>query len=372
MVKLVGGAFEGAYSFGSRFEQGTGTKPDELIAATIFLDFEKISLGSYDRPVKMKMILDEAKRVLEIEAEAILAIKDRLNASFTKAVELILECKGRIIISGMGKSGLVGRKIAATLASTGTPAFFIHPGEAIHGDLGMITDDDILLAISKSGNTEELAAILPYIKRKGLKLIAMVGNLNSHLAKVADIVLDVTVAEEACPLGQAPTASTTAALALGDALAIVLLKKRGFRLEDFASLHPGGSLGKRLITRVEDLMHTGDDIPFVYPDATLAEVLVVMTSKKLGCTCVADSDNHLLGIFTDGDLRRLLPTKPNLDALKINEIMTRNPSTIDKDSLAVKALKVMEGRITQLPVVDSNNRLIGIVHIHDLLKAGIV
>jgi arabinose-5-phosphate isomerase len=320
-------------------------------------------------------MLETAKRVLRIEAEAILNMIERLDDNFSRAVEMILACPGRVVVTGMGKSGLICQKIASTMASTGTPTLFLHPAEGIHGDLGMLMKGDVVIAVSNSGTTEELLRILPIIKRMGLSLITMSGNPNSPLAKAGDAFLDISIREEACPLGLAPTASTTATLAMGDALAVTLLERRGFREEDFALFHPGGALGKRLLLRVEDLMHSGRDIPLVHFSTPLKEALFEITSKKLGVTGVIDDRQQLIGVFSDGDLRRSI--EKGLDALHrpIEELMSRNPKRILRVDLAAKALQVMEVHsITSLFVFDGEEGRtpVGIVHLHDLLKAGVV
>ncbi|RLA95494.1 MAG: D-arabinose 5-phosphate isomerase [Deltaproteobacteria bacterium] len=321
------------------------------------------------------MILERAKRVLEIEARAVAGLKERLNDEFVRAVELILRCEGKVVVTGVGKSGIIGKKIASTLASTGTPAFFLHPTEGVHGDLGMLDRRDVVLAISRSGETEELSQLLPLIKRQGNRLIAFTGNPSSSLAKAADVVIDVGVDQEACPLGLAPTASTTAALAMGDALAVALLEERGFRREDFARLHPGGVLGRRLLLRVRDLMHVGEEFPRVWEETSMKEVLVEMTSKRLGVTAVMDGGGRLVGVITDGDLRRALERYPDLLQRRASEIMTRNPKGIEADALAAEAVKRMEEHsITSLFVFERpGDRVpVGIIHLHDLLKAGVV
>lgn len=317
--------------------------------------------------------LELARQVLSIEAKAIEALIKRLDQSFPQAVELILQATGRVVVSGMGKSGHVARKIASTMASTGTPAFFVHPGEASHGDLGMITSHDVLIALSNSGESPELLAIVPTVKRKGAKVIAVTGNARSSLAREADIHLDAGVEQEACPLGLAPTASTTAALALGDALAIALLDARGFGEEDFARSHPGGALGRRLLVHVRDLMHQGDGLPRVPHTALLTEALLEMTRKGLGMTAVVDEDNHLLGIYTDGDLRRTLDKTADIRPVRVADVMTRSPHTIEADKLAVEAVQRMEEyKINGILVTDGNHRLIGALNMHDLLRAGVV
>lgn len=321
------------------------------------------------------MILERAKMVLEIEARAVAGLKERLNDEFVRAVELILRCEGKVVVTGVGKSGIIGKKIASTLASTGTPAFFLHPTEGVHGDLGMLDRRDVVLAISRSGETEELSQLLPLIKRQGNRLIAFTGNPSSSLAKAADVVIDVGVDQEACPLGLAPTASTTAALAMGDALAVALLEERGFRREDFARLHPGGVLGRRLLLRVRDLMHVGEEFPRVWEETSMKEVLVEMTSKRLGVTAVMDGGGRLVGVITDGDLRRALERYPDLLQRRASEIMTRNPKGIEADALAAEAVKRMEEHsITSLFVFERpGDRVpVGIIHLHDLLKAGVV
>lgn len=322
----------------------------------------------------MDNILDIAKKVLKIEAAAVSALTEKLNSDFEKAVEIIYQSKGRVVVTGMGKSGLVGKKIAATLASTGTPAFFLHPAEASHGDLGMVTSDDVIIAISNSGETEELINLIPFLKRFNVSLISMTGNPDSTLSKTADVTLDVSVKEEACPMGIVPTASTTATMAMGDALAVALLIKRGFKEEDFAFFHPGGSLGKKLFIKVRDLMHTGDALPLVPPDMPMIKATVEISSKRLGVTIVTNADRRLLGIITDGDLRRGIEKwgKAFFD-MKAEEVMTRNPKTISGDELAVKALAIMERHsITSLVVPDSEGRAVGIIHLHDILRRGIV
>jgi arabinose-5-phosphate isomerase len=312
---------------------------------------------------------------LEVESDAVRALADRIDDNFARAVEMILACRGRVVITGMGKSGLICQKIAATMASTGTPALFLHPAEGIHGDLGMLMKGDVVIAISNSGETEELSRILPVIKRMGLPLIAMSGNTASTLARAGDVALDISVKEEACPLGLAPTASTTATLAMGDALAVTLLVQRGFKDEDFALFHPGGALGKRLLLRVEELMHSGDDIPLVGEDTPLKEGLFEITSKKLGITGVANDRGELIGVFTDGDLRRAIENGFDVLNRPIRELMTSSPKRILRSNLAAKALQRMEEHsITSLFVFESEESRVpvGVVHLHDLLKAGVV
>ncbi|MBU1222534.1 MAG: KpsF/GutQ family sugar-phosphate isomerase [Gammaproteobacteria bacterium] len=318
-------------------------------------------------------LLALARQVLDIEADALRALSDRLDGGFVDAVHLILACKGRVVVSGMGKSGHIGGKIAATLASTGTPAFFMHPGEASHGDLGMIAHDDVVLALSNSGESNEIVSIVPLIKRRGAKLIAMTGNPNSTLAREADAHLNAAVDKEACPLKLAPTASTTAALALGDALAMALLDARGFSADDFARTHPGGTLGRRLLVHVSDVMHAGEALPRVDRDATLKAALFEMTKKGLGMTAVVDAAGRVVGLFTDGDLRRALEHALDLQQAKIADLMTSNPKTIRADELAVAAVEKMDTlKINGLLVVDADNTLVGALNMHDLLKAGVV
>jgi arabinose-5-phosphate isomerase len=313
------------------------------------------------------------KAVLINEAEAIQAMVERIDERFEKACELILACKGRIVVTGMGKSGHIGNKIAATLASTGTPAFFMHPGEASHGDLGMITAQDLLIALSNSGETAEITTLLPLIKRLKLPLISLTGNPGSTLAEFADINLDVAVEKEACPLGLAPTSSTTASLAMGDALAVAILQARGFTEEDFARSHPGGSLGRRLLLRVSDIMHTGNAIPVVDQSATLKQALLEISNKGLGMTAIADSHRKLLGIFTDGDLRRTLDSQANIQTALIPEHMTANCVTIQPEQIASDALTLMDDKkINALIVTDKNGLIQGALNMHDLLRAGIV
>lgn len=317
--------------------------------------------------------IEQAKRVLKIESEAILNLIPRLDQKFSEAVKVLLDCRGRVVLTGMGKSGFVANKIAATLASTGTPALFLHPAEGIHGDLGMVVRGDVVIAISNSGETNEIVDLLPAIKRLGVKLISLVGNLNSTLARMSDISLDAGVAEEACPLGLAPTASTTAALAMGDALAVVLLEARGFKEEDFALCHPGGSIGRRLLVKVKDLMHEGREVPIVQDDALMKDAILEITGKKLGVTSVVNSRGELVGILTDGDLRRALERGGNVLPHGVSTYMTRNPKVIDEEELAAKALQVMESHsITSLLIVDSQRHVKGIIHMHDILKSGVV
>jgi arabinose-5-phosphate isomerase len=314
------------------------------------------------------------RRVLEVETQGLAALAGRIDGAFTDACRLLLACRGRIVCIGMGKSGHVARKIAATLASTGTPAFYVHPGEAGHGDLGMITDDDAVLALSYSGETDELLMLLPVFKRQGNALVAMTGRPESTLATTADIHLDVSVPAEACPLDLAPTTSTTAALALGDALAVALLEARGFTADDFARSHPAGSLGRRLLLHITDVMHGGDEVPRVSAGATLSEALVEMSRKRLGMTAVVDGDNRLLGLYTDGDLRRTLDDAAiDLRNTRIDAVMTRSPKTIGSDALAVEAAQLMEAhQVNALLVVDDARRVVGALNIHDLLRARVV
>ena len=324
-------------------------------------------------PDARRRLVDRAVEVLRIEAEALAALPARIGEEFAQACEIILACPGRVVVSGIGKSGHVAKKIAATLASTGTPSFFVHPAEASHGDLGMITRDDVLLALSNSGATDELLAIVPLVKRRGARLIAMTGNPDSPLARLADVHLDAAVLREACPLNLAPTASTTASLALGDALAVALLDARGFGPEDFANSHPGGALGRRLLTHVADVMRTGEAIPSVPANAPLTRAILEITRKRMGMTAVLGDDGSVQGIFTDGDLRRLLERDGDIRSLAVGEAMTRAPATIGPASLAAEAVRRMEDRrISQLLVVDDGGRLVGAVHIHDLLTAKVV
>ena len=313
------------------------------------------------------------RRVLDIEARAVDALKDSLDDSFSAACDLMLGARGRVIVTGMGKSGHVGSKLAATLASTGTPAFFVHPGEASHGDLGMITTDDVVLALSNSGETAEVLAILPVIKRKGTALIGMTGRPQSALAQLSDVHLTVAVSEEACPHNLAPTSSTTAALAMGDALAIALLEARGFTPEDFAMSHPGGSLGRRLLLKVDDIMHAGERLPVVASGTPLSEALLEMTRKGLGMTAIARDDGTLAGIFTDGDLRRMLDRDIDIRQATIDEVMVAQPITIEPGHLAAEALQIMETRkINGLVVCDKDHKPLGAFNMQDLLRAGVV
>ncbi len=319
-------------------------------------------------------ILDIARKVLMIEADAVLALTQKLDSGFEKAIDIISASKGRIVITGMGKSGLVGKKIAATLSSTGTPSFFMHPAEASHGDLGMVTADDVIIAISNSGETEEIISLIPFLKRFNVTLISLTGNPGSTLARASDVNLDISVREEACTLGIVPTASTTATLAMGDAVAVALLTKRGFREEDFAFFHPRGSLGKKLFVWVKDLMHSGDSLPLTSPEASLTEAVMEISSKRLGTTVIVDTDRKILGVITDGDVRRGIGKwgKAFFD-MHAHDVMTRNPKTVSAHELAAKVLGIMEKHsITSLIVADEVNSIVGVIHLHDILKQGIV
>lgn len=320
------------------------------------------------------MVIEKAKQVLRIESEAILSLIDRIDDNFVKAVDLLDKCKGRVVITGIGKSGIIGKKISATLASTGIPSLFLHAADAVHGDIGMITRKDLVIAISYSGETDEILNLLPTIKRFDVILVSITGNIHSTLANKSDITLDASVKEEACPLGLIPTASTTATLALGDALALALLDKRGFKEEDFAIYHPGGSLGKKLLLRVGDIMHTGDKLPILNITAPFKDVIMEISSKKLGITIVVDKDNKVVGIITDGDLRRLMEKREG-DIFKITaqEMMSTDPKIIEKHALTAEAIQVMEKySITSLVIIDGNKNPSGIIHLHDILKAGVV
>jgi arabinose-5-phosphate isomerase len=322
--------------------------------------------------MKSDGIIKRAADVLRIEAHALLAIIDRLDQNFVRAVELMCACRGKIVVTGLGKSGVICQKIAATLASTGTPAFFLHSGDAVHGDLGMVREDDLILAVSNSGETDEILKLLPHFKLHGIKLLVITGNPNSTLARAGDVVLDVRVTEEACTLGPAPTASTTAALAMGDALAVVLLEEKGFKEEDFALRHPGGTLGRRLLLRVADLMYRGAQLPVVQQKTLVRDALFEITSKRLGVTGVTDADGKLVGVITDGDLRRGLERKGQILELTAEEIMTRNPKTVPADTMATEAMAMMERfPITALFVLDARDCPVGVIHLHDLVKAGI-
>lgn len=325
------------------------------------------------KSVKGQESLDEGRRVLAIEARAVQALIGRLDATFAKAVDLLARCKGKVVVSGMGKSGLIGQKIAATLASTGTSSFFLHPAEGVHGDLGMLARRDALIAISNSGETQELLQLLPYVERMSIPVIGLTGRMDSTLGKHCDVVLDVSVEEEACPMGLAPTASTTATLALGDALAVALLQKRGFKEEDFARFHPGGTLGRRLLVKVKDVMHAGPEIPIVQHSVGGMAAMLEMTAKKLGMTIVVDQGDVLLGVITDGDLRRFIQRGTDLVSATAGELASRDPKTIGPDDLAAKAVEMMERfSITTLVVTEGNREIRGVVHLHDLLKNGIV
>jgi arabinose-5-phosphate isomerase len=319
------------------------------------------------------MARETARKVLEIEADAIRELIPRLDDSFDRAVDTLLACPGRVVVTGMGKSGLIGQKISATLASTGTSSFFLHPAEAIHGDLGRVVKGDVLLAVSNSGDTEEILTLVPWVKRLGSPIVALTGNPRSPLAQAADVHLDVSIRAEACPLGLAPTASTTATLAMGDALSMALLEKRGFTVEDFAVLHPGGRLGKKLL-RVEDLMHTGEDIPRVAPGPRMKDVLFEMTKKRLGLTTVTEADGTLLGMISDGDLRRQMERHGySLLDRTAAECMTRSPTLVGRRELATRALDLLEGRkITSLLVTDEKGRIEGVLHLHDLWKTEMI
>ena len=320
-----------------------------------------------DRPV-----LGGGKRVLGIEARALAALADRLDHRFEEAVDLLYRCHGKLVVIGIGKSGLIGQKIAATLASTGTPAFFLHPAEGIHGDLGMLARGDAVIAISNSGETEEVLRLLPYVKRLDLPVLALTGRTNSSLGKHSDVVLDVSVEEEACPMGLAPTASTTAALAMGDALAIAVFERRGFKEEDFIQVHPGGTLGRRLLLRVRDLMHHGDALPIVREEAAGRDAILEMTSKKFGMTMVVDGRGRLSRVITDGDLRRMWERGEDVAKATAGEMGSHHPKTMGPDELAARALQIMEQHsITSLVVVQDRDEILGVLHLHDLLKSGI-
>lgn len=322
---------------------------------------------------KVRTSLDVGRRVLDIEARAVQAMVQRLDSGFSDAVDLLYACKGKVVVSGMGKSGLIGQKIAATMASTGTPSFFLHPAEGLHGDLGMLARGDVLIAISNSGETQEILQLLPFMERMGIPVVAIVGRMGSTLAKTSDVALDVSVAEEACPMGLAPTASTTATLAMGDALAVALLEKRGFKEQDFAQFHPGGTLGRRLLVKVRDVMHVGAELPQVMEAVSASAALLEMSAKKLGMTTVVDRAGVLVGIITDGDLRRFLQQGGDFSKITAGALASRSPKLIGPDELAAKAVEMMEGySITTLVVSESPKRIVGVVHLHDLLKHGIV
>ena len=319
------------------------------------------------------MLLKTAKQVVTIEAQAIKDLAKRLDKNFLKAIDLIVKCKGRVIVTGMGKTGIVGRKIAATFSSTGTPSVWIHSAEAVHGDLGQVTKDDVVIVISNSGETEETKRLLPLAKKIGSRIIAMTGNVKSALAKYSDVVLNVSVKKEGCPLGLAPMASTTTTLVMGDALAACLIVSKGFQKEDFAFYHPGGSLGRRLLLKVEDIMRSGSHYPRVKETTLVKNVLLAITKSRCGSACVVNSQQKIVGIFTDGDLRRHLETDPHLLKRAVKEVMTKNPSTVSTQQLAAEALRILqEKKIDELPVVDNNNRLVGLLDVQDLLKAGFV
>jgi arabinose-5-phosphate isomerase len=320
----------------------------------------------------MVEILDKAREVIRIEAAAVAALENRIDDNFSAAVDLLFNCKGRVIVSGIGKSGIIAQKIAATLSSTGTAAIFLHAAEAAHGDLGMVMPGDVVICISKSGSTDEFYTLVPILKRLETPIIAMTGNHHSPLAERADVVLDISVEKEACPHDLAPTASTTAALAMGDALAVALVEKRHFSREDFAMRHPSGSLSKKLFLRIDDLMYSGDKIATVGETATLDDVILEITRKRFGGTCVLAADGKLIGIITDGDLRRLLKNRHSIDGLAARDMMTRNPKTVHLGTLAAQVLEIMEEHnIMQMVIVDADHRPTGMVHLHDLLKAGI-
>ena len=316
--------------------------------------------------------IDTAKTVLDIEAKSIIDLKNRLGQEIEDAVEILYNCKGRVIVTGMGKSGHIGRKIAATLSSTGTPSYFLHPAESTHGDSGILTREDVVIAISNSGETQELMNLLPLIKRFSIPLISMTGKSESTLAKAGDVLLNIAVEKEACPLGKAPTASTTVTLALGDAIAICLLKKRGFSEEDFLIYHPSGALGKKKLIAVKDLMISDDRMPVISQDKSFLEVVKFISEKKLGCAILTDENGYMQGVLTDGDIRRILLAHPDVSNLISKEVMTKNPKTVTAESIATKALAIMEKfSITSLAVVDENNKPVGIIHVHDLLREGV-
>jgi arabinose-5-phosphate isomerase len=317
--------------------------------------------------------LDVGRRVLDIEARAVQALIQRLDGGFSDAVDLLYDCKGKVVVSGMGKSGLIGQKIAATMASTGTPSFFLHPAEGLHGDLGMLARRDVLIAISNSGETQEILQLLPFMERMGIAVVGITGRKGSTLAKNSAVALDVSVAEEACPMGLAPTASTTATLAMGDALAVALLEKRGFKEQDFAQFHPGGTLGRRLLVKVRDLMHRGEEVPQVMETVVASVAILEMSAKKLGMTTVVDRAGALLGVITDGDLRRFVQQGGDFSKITAGSLASRRPKLIGPDELAAKAVEMMERySITTLVVADNAKRIVGVVHLHDLLKHGIV
>lgn len=319
-----------------------------------------------------KNITELAKEVLDIEANAILKLKGSVNENFEKAIEILYACKGRVIVTGMGKSGIIGKKIAATLSSTGTPSYFLHPAESTHGDSGIITREDVIIAISNSGETKELLNLLPLIKRFGVPLIGLTGGLNSTLARASDVFIDITIEKEACPLNKAPTASTTATLAMGDALAVCLLEKRGFSEDDFLVFHPSGALGKGFLFNVSELMLTGDKLPIASEDELFTDVIELISQKKLGMAIITNKNGAMTGVLTDGDIRRTLIKHHQIENLKAKDVMTQNPKTISPQELAAKALHLMEKySITTLAITDENNAPVGVLHIHDLLKAGV-
>jgi arabinose-5-phosphate isomerase len=316
--------------------------------------------------------IQTAKRVIRMEAEAVSSLEGKINGSFQKAIDIIFACKGRVVVTGMGKSGIIARKMVATMNSTGTPSIFLHPSDAVHGDLGMVRNDDVVICVSKSGDTQEIRQLLPMFKRIGVPIISMIGNMNSHLALHSDVALDISVKEEACPLNLAPTTSTTVTLAMGDALAVTLLEKKNFTADDFAMFHPGGNLGKRLLLKIEELAIVGEQMPKIGLSASLNEAILEMTTKRLGATCVVDANGNLAGIITDGDLRRLLQKTTNVADLTAEQVMSKNPKTIRKGTLASIALQEMEQfSITQLVIVDAEKKPYGVVHLHDLVRAGL-
>jgi arabinose-5-phosphate isomerase len=332
----------------------------------------RVTTSKVTKP-KGRSSLDVGRRVLDIEARAVQALVQRLDSGFSEAVDLLYRCKGKVVVSGMGKSGLIGQKIAATMASTGTPSFFLHPAEGLHGDLGMLARGDVLIAISNSGETQEILQFLPFMERMGIPVMAIVGRMGSTLAKNSTVALDVSVTEEACPMGLAPTASTTATLAMGDALAVALLEKRGFKEEDFAQFHPGGTLGRRLLVKVRDLMHKGQAVPQVEETVLASIAILEMSAKKLGMTTVVDRAGALLGVITDGDLRRFVQQGGDFSEITAGSLASRRPKLIGPDELAAKAVEMMERySITTLVVADNVKRIVGVVHLHDLLKHGIV
>ena len=331
------------------------------------------SKGARSALPKGRTSLDVGRRVLDIEARAVQALIQRLDGGFSDAVDLLYACKGKVVISGMGKSGLIGQKIAATMASTGTPSFFLHPAEGLHGDLGMLARKDLLIAISNSGETQEILQLLPFMERMGIPILSIVGRMSSTLAKNSAVALDVSVAEEACPMGLAPTASTTVTLAMGDALAVALLEKRGFKEQDFAQFHPGGTLGRRLLVKVRDVMHRGQDVPQVRETVLGSVAILEMSAKKLGMTTVVDRAGTLVGVITDGDLRRFLQQGGDFSKVTAGSLASRHPKLIGPDELAAKAVEMMERYgITTLVVADNEKRIVGVAHLHDLLKHGIV